>query len=240
MPRESTLSAAPASPPAAKRPARLDREKILVAAEAIVGDEGVAALTMRRIGRELGNDPTAVYRHFRNKDELLVMLAQRLFHISPEIDEDADWREQLRLQIRYALSRYRVHPDLATLLASQPDDTPALQRINDTSIRLLRKAGLDLADAALMSHVIENHVVGTGLYYSLCEHGGDPRLNDPSGMRRAYALLADDEMPDAAEAAPYLFPDLDEIFDHATELILDAVERLARERPAASTSEVPA
>jgi AcrR family transcriptional regulator len=236
MPRASTPSTRADAP---ARPSRLDRETILGAAEAIVGAEGVTALTMRRIGRELGNDPTAVYRHFRNKQELLDMLAERLFDIAPEIDEDVGWREQLRFQMRYGLSRYRAHPDLAMLLAKRPDDTPALQRINDNCLRLLREAGLGVETAARMFHIIENHVVGTGLYYSLCEHGGDPRLNDPPAMRRAYALLGDG-LPDAAAAAPHLFPDLDEIYDHGTELILDAIERLARERPAALTTEGPA
>ena len=34
---------------------------------------------MRRLGAELGVDPTAVYRHFRYKDELLVAMADRMF-----------------------------------------------------------------------------------------------------------------------------------------------------------------
>jgi hypothetical protein len=46
-------------------------------------------------------------------------------------------------------------------------------------------------------------------------------------MRRAYALLSADELPYAVEAAPHLFPDFDESFDRASELILDAIERQA-------------
>jgi AcrR family transcriptional regulator len=226
MPRASTSRAGSAPAP---RPARLDQETILAAAETIVSAEGVAALTMRRIGRELGHDPTAVYRHFRSKDELLQALAQRLFDIGPPIDDDRDWREQLREQMRYGLSRYRVHPDLATLLAAQADESPALLRINDGCLRLLRRAGLKIEDAAAMMHVIENHVVGTGLYYSLIESGREPRLTDAAALRRAYALLPADELPDVVAAAPHLFPDLDEIFDRGTDLILDAVERLAQE-----------
>ncbi len=46
-------------------------------------------------------------------------------------------------------------------------------------------------------------------------------------MRRAYALLPADELPHAVEAAPHLFPDFDESYDRATDLILDAIERQA-------------
>src|SRR3954452_9449146 len=102
----------------------LDQERILSAAEAIVAGEGVGKLTMRRIGAELGADPTAVYRHFRNKDELLKQLADRMFGTLPEVDPALDWRDQLKVDLRHGLDRYRTHPDLAALLAKQPVDTP--------------------------------------------------------------------------------------------------------------------
>jgi len=206
---------------------RLDRARILDAAETIADSEGVGRVTMRRIGAELGVDPTAIYRHFRNKEELLIELADRLFGIEPPVDPELPPREQLRAHMRYGLSRYRRHPDLAQLLAVQPDDTPNLQRIAESGISLLRQMGLPPAEAAAMFQVIENHVVGTGLYYALIEAAEDPRLGDPDAMRRAYALLPETTHPAVVEAAGHMFPDLDASYDLGTELILDAVERLA-------------
>jgi AcrR family transcriptional regulator len=205
----------------------LDRERILSAAEAIVAGEGVAKLTMRRIGAELGADPTAVYRHFRNKDELLVQLADRLFGTVPEIDPELDWREQLKLDLRHAVNRYRTHPDLAAVLAKQPVDTPSLQAIAEHLLALLADRGVAPRDAGLLFQLIENHVVGTGLYYGLIEHSVDPRVTGAAAMRRAYALLPADRFPHAAGMAPHLFPDLDAAFDFGTDLIIDAIERLA-------------
>lgn len=220
-------------------PTRLDQETILDAAQAVVGSEGAAALTMRRIGRELGADPTAVYRHFRSKDELLELLAERLFLQAPTIDDRAPWRPELKRQIVYGLSRYRgVHPDLARVLARQRDDSHALRELCDGCVRLLRRAGLGVRDAATMFHVIENHIVGAGLYYALLESQATPRQTDPAGLRSAYAIgSAHDGQPDAAAVAPHLFPDLDEIYDQATEVILDAIERLTHERRADPTTE---
>jgi AcrR family transcriptional regulator len=206
---------------------RLDRERILDAAQAIADADGVAKLTMRRIGAELGVDPTAVYRHFRDKNELLVELADRLFGIGPDVDPDLAWRDTLRIEMRYGMNRYRCHPDIARLLAMQPDDTPSLERIADRCLSLLREAGLTIEQAARFFQVIENHVVGTGLYYSLVESGSDRRLQDPDAMRRVYALLPAERFPDAVEASPHLFPDFDEAFDHGTDVILDAIERVA-------------
>jgi AcrR family transcriptional regulator len=207
---------------------RLDRERILAAAQAIADADGVAKLTMRRIGAELGVDPTAVYRHFRDKNELLVQLADRLFGIGPEVDPGLGWRETLRIEMRYGMNRYRSHPDIARLLAAQPDDTPSLERIADRCLEHLRAAGLTTAQAAAFFQLIENHVVGTGLYYSLVESSADPRSHDPEAMRRVYALLPADRYPHAVEASPHLFPDYDEAFDHGSDVILDAVERVAQ------------
>jgi AcrR family transcriptional regulator len=206
---------------------RLDRERILDAAEAIARSEGVGKLTMRRIGAELGTDPTAVYRHFRNKQELLVHLADRLFGTAIPIDPALSWREQLKAEFRHAMYRYRSHPDLSMLLAVQPDDTPSLQRIAEGTLGKLTELGLSDADAGRVFQLIENHIVGTGLYYALVEDADDPRLRDPEAMRRVYALLPADRYPNAVRVAPHLFPDLDEAFDFASDIILDAIERLA-------------
>jgi AcrR family transcriptional regulator len=206
---------------------RLDRERILDAAEAIASSEGVGKLTRRRMGAELGNDPTAVYRHFRNKQELLVHLADRMFATEFPVDPALSWREQMKAEFRHAMYRYRSHPDLSMLLAVQPDDTPSLQRIAETTLAKLTDYGLSDADAGRIFQLIENHIVGTGLYYALVEDADDPRLRDPEAMRRVYALLPADRFPTASRVAPHLFPDLDEAFDFGTDVILDAIERLA-------------
>lgn len=205
--------------PTSARP-RLDRPRILDAAQAIAEDEGVAAVTMRRIGTALGSDPTAVYRHFASKDELLRALADRLFGTLPDADPALGWRETMKAELRHALNRYRHHPDLALLLATQPDDTPSLQAIADRMLGLLRARGLSDADAARFTQVLENHVVGTGLYYA----ANGNALRDAPAMRRVYALLDATTHPHATAVAPHLFPDLDATFDLATDALLDAIE----------------
>src|ERR1700760_3880478 len=135
---------------------RLDRRVILEAAERIAGTEGLRALTMRRIGAQLGADPTAVYRHFRNKEELLTCLAERMFSTQPEVDPSLSWQDQMRAHIRHAFERYRAHPGIP--LARQPDDLRPLVDITERTMELLvHGAGMSLQDAAEMDHMIENH-----------------------------------------------------------------------------------
>lgn len=69
-----------------RRQVHLDRKIILETAREIFHEEGIGALTLRRLGAELGVDATAMYRHFRNKAALLTALINELFVEIPEPD----------------------------------------------------------------------------------------------------------------------------------------------------------
>jgi hypothetical protein len=84
---------------------------------------------------------------------------------------------------------------------------------------------MELEQAALMSHLIENHVVGCGLFFAISEYEREPDEALRRALRRSYALLPEDVAPLASAAAPYLFPDPDVAFDAMTELLIAAIER---------------
>ncbi|MEU4038886.1 TetR/AcrR family transcriptional regulator [Streptomyces collinus] len=56
------------------RPPRISREEVIGTARRIVTEGGVDRLTMRRLAKEIGSTPMALYHHVRNKEELLVLL----------------------------------------------------------------------------------------------------------------------------------------------------------------------
>jgi AcrR family transcriptional regulator len=206
---------------------RLDRERILDAVERIVTTEGLATLTMRRIGTELGVDPTAVYRHFRNKEALLDALAERAFLTTPELDPAQPWQQRVRAVVRHALARYRAHPDLGVRLAQRDEDIAGVIHIRELVLALLDEAGLDVEQAAMMSHVLENHVVGCGVFFAISDQGRDSTIDEAAALRRAYAMASEREAPHVVAAAPYLFPEADQVFEYATGLLIEAIERQA-------------
>ncbi|MEU8870554.1 TetR/AcrR family transcriptional regulator [Streptomyces javensis] len=65
-------SSAPRKAPG--RPARISREDIIGTARRIVTEEGADRLTMRRLAKEIGSTPMALYHHVRDKEELLLLL----------------------------------------------------------------------------------------------------------------------------------------------------------------------
>lgn len=62
----------------ARPKAGLSRERVLDAALDLVDREGVAALTMRKLGAELGVEAMTLYHHVGNKGELLAALVGRV------------------------------------------------------------------------------------------------------------------------------------------------------------------
>ena len=71
MPADTTQTRPPGSPPPPGRPTALTREQVLVAALEIIDQDGVEALTMRRLGQALDRNPMGIYRHAADKDALL-------------------------------------------------------------------------------------------------------------------------------------------------------------------------
>ena len=80
----------------AEQRAPLSRERVLRAAVELADREGIEAMSMRRLGQELGVDAMAIYRHVRDKDDLLDGVVEI---VVGEIDRPAPldgWKATLR------------------------------------------------------------------------------------------------------------------------------------------------
>src|SRR5215469_5043348 len=76
---------------------RLSRATVVERGLAIGDEDGLEAVTIRRLAAELGVTPMALYWHFRNKDELMTGLADAVWaEFDVNIDPNADWQAQLR------------------------------------------------------------------------------------------------------------------------------------------------
>ncbi len=56
----------------------LTRQRIVRAALRIMDDEGLQAVSMRRIGRELGVEAMSLYNHVRDKDDILDAICEEV------------------------------------------------------------------------------------------------------------------------------------------------------------------
>lgn len=212
---------------------RLDRAVILRAAQEICDRDGLSALTLRRLGNELGVDATAMYRHFRDKAELISALIDDLFRLEvDEPDPQGHWRDNLRKLMIQWWQIYRRHEGLAAAMAGQPDDEPQLFDLTEWTVRELIRAGVDEGELGLYHQTIYNHTVGNGLVAALSPWLTDTELRDE--QRRHYAALDPRRFPSSASAAPTIYPDTTEVFEFSVEVLLDAIEKrgqlVARQR----------
>jgi AcrR family transcriptional regulator len=122
---------------------RLDRSAILDAALRIAERPGAAEVTFRDLGEELGADPTAVYRHFRNKRHLVEAVIERLMDdIVRSVPDDAPWRTTLHLVADAMLQTFSRYPAIGMHLADARRVGPAELALVERTLRALEEAGL--------------------------------------------------------------------------------------------------
>jgi AcrR family transcriptional regulator len=116
------VSAIRPSPVADRRAVR--REEILAAAEDILAADGVDALTMRRLADAVGMQAPSLYKHLRDKDELLAALQERALASMGEHLDDAgpDLASLAKTYRAWALA----HPALYGLATGTPLDRDRL------------------------------------------------------------------------------------------------------------------
>lgn len=104
-------------------PARepLTRTRILETAIALVDREGAKALSMRRLGAELGVEAMSLYNHVANKQDVLDGMAGLLVSRMADFgDLPDDWRDIVR-EVSCAYRRVTTeHPDVFVLVAGRP------------------------------------------------------------------------------------------------------------------------
>jgi AcrR family transcriptional regulator len=141
----------------------LTRERIVSAALELVDREGLNALSMRRLGGELGVDPMAVYYHIPNKDALLDAIVEAVMaEIDLTADDPACTTEE---RILYAARAYRdamlAHRNALPIVLSRGPRTPVAMRPVELLIGLLRDAGLPPSQAMAGMNALAATVRGT-------------------------------------------------------------------------------
>jgi len=207
----------------------LSRERILDAAQAVIEREGDSALTFRRLGAELEADPTAAYRYFRNKDELLLALGDRLFGeaIDPMIAEtraDADWRTRMRLAAHALRNTLVRHPKLATVISVRITQGEQEALGIERTLATLAQTGLPTRDIVGIQRAFADTVLAWSAFSATFEAlPADAKARDAAAWITTYRQLPEDEFPHIHAASPYL-DEFDDAFDLALGLLFDGIQ----------------
>jgi AcrR family transcriptional regulator len=211
--------------------AALTPDLIIDAASRLAATAGADALTVRRLGKELGADPTAIYRHFRDKDEIILEVADRLVAATVDaLPADLPWRPRLEWLARQTVRTFVAHPAVAPIVALRTTRRPGEFRTVEAVLGALREAGLPDADAALQhlvfSETIFSYAAMCSAYAALDETS---RRGDEAAWGREYRTLSPQRYPNIAAASSYLAAiDDDMVLEGLIRALLDHVEALAR------------
>ena len=128
---------------------RLNRERVVEAALRLIDAEGVDALTMRRLGQELGVQGMALYTHVKSKDDLLSAVAARIL-AELELPEPRPvaWQDRIRAVVTAWAGLQDRHPRAFMLIyRARPPDTWDVRPAEEI-FGALRDAGFDELETA--------------------------------------------------------------------------------------------
>ncbi|MGN6441257.1 MAG: TetR/AcrR family transcriptional regulator C-terminal domain-containing protein [Arthrobacter sp.] len=187
---------------------RLSRDIVLAKALELVDAEGLDALSMRRLGQELGRDPMSLYRYAENRAALLDGVTELVLNQLSIHPEDPDWKAQLR-KIAHSLRALALqHPNVVPLLVTRPLSTPlglrplGTLRPLEQILSLLGAAGFSPADALHVYRAYYGFLYGH-ILNELQEYVVDPEENEVL-LRLGLHRLPAKEFPRLRALAPAL------------------------------------
>jgi AcrR family transcriptional regulator len=154
----------------ARTPARraLSREAIIDAALKVLDEEGVGALSMRRVAQELGTGAASLYAHVANKDDLAALVFDRIAEEVPvPVVAPERWREQLKRLLWDTLTVLQRHPGSASLAMGRVPLGPNSLGRTEAMLALLKAGGVSDQLAGYAVDLLYLYVTATALEESI-------------------------------------------------------------------------
>ncbi|HEU5432754.1 MAG TPA: TetR/AcrR family transcriptional regulator C-terminal domain-containing protein [Thermomicrobiales bacterium] len=143
----------------------LTSERIIDAALRIIDDEGLRALTMRRLGQALGVEAMSLYHHLPGKAAVLSGVAEALLSgLRLEATNGGSWQDRMRQLARAYRGVAHAHPNAFPLIVMRERQTPQVTRLFDLTARICRDAGASDDDALNVFLTLGGFVSGFALF----------------------------------------------------------------------------
>ena len=209
--------------------APLTRERVVEAALRVMDEEGLEAVSMRRVAREVGVEAMSLYHHVEDKDDLLNGVCESVMAEFDFPDLAEDWRENCRRGARAWRRLLRQHPNVMRLFAEQrgPIRTADSIRPTEFALRVLRSSGLSERDTVQAFHAFGGYIQG----FVMMELGSIAGGSDDEHLKAHAELVAalPDEFPTLQTVGPYFAEcDPDEQFEFGLDLLIAGLEARAR------------
>jgi AcrR family transcriptional regulator len=174
------------------RPPTIDREVVLDTAIRLLDAEGVEALTMRRLASELGVSAMTPYRHIGSKDELLMVLIDRLAARLVYPSRPRDPKGVMLLLWSTIYDSLAEHSWIPEVLARRRMMAPSVLGAIEEIHAALRDAGLSIEAAVRAYRLMWNFTLGSLLVRAGASSQGPSQQQELRGAPdpERYPILA--------------------------------------------------
>lgn len=211
----------------------LTRDRLLRGAMTLADDQGIGALTMRTLARELGVKPMALYHHVANKEEILDGIVDAVFGEIELPVPGGEWRAEMRRRAVSARLVLKRHPWSIELLQSRTSPGPSTLRHHDSMIGTLRAAGFSVEMTAHAYALIDSYVYGFALSEASLPINGPETVAEVAGEMMKF--FPAQEFPHLYEftVEHVLKPDYNfaREFEFGLEVVLDGLQRKVSSKP---------
>lgn len=203
---------------------QLTQEHIIEKALETIDQEGLQALSMRRLGRDLGVDAKALYYYFANKESLMTGVLNRAF---AELDLPAAlpgrWQDQIRQIVRAYNDLIAAHPNLVPYLARIDGSIPVIFEIVERAVASLSGTGLSGRSIVQIIDLLVSLAPSVALW------------TDDAGsfeqVHRRISNLPAERFPIVTQLMQTLSAeDLKEDFDFQMNIIINGIEQLIEQQ----------
>ena len=210
--------------PPGRRRGGITADDVVTAAIDIVDREGVDALTIRRVAAACGLSPMGLYRHVRDKDDLLDRVVDAV--VGPglqDLQASGPWDQQVAGLFRYLRQLLLVHPGVAVLCVLRPTPVIGVARFYARMLAALAEGGFTGAGAVHAFDTLLMFTFGSVLWEI-------PRTTTDPRERLVAVAIGDEAATQIIERASELSQrDPTEYFEAGLNTILDGL-RASRRR----------
>ncbi len=211
---------------------QLTRERVVAEALAVIAQDGVQALTMRRLAARLGVVPGALYHHVGNKQQLHdLVLDGVLAEIDFDLDPSLAWTEQLKVLAHRLRQVLEAHPGVAGILKTRDPLGPHSLALAEAFLGPLQAAGFADCDAGLAFFLLVDYTIGFAVS-SPATSVNEQRVRDPATraqLHQFFRSLPPDRFPALVALGEHVWVDnRDERFTAGLQVLVDGLEHAQR------------
>ncbi len=196
------------------------------AALTVMDAEGLDAVSMRRVAREVGVEAMSLYNHVEDKDDLLRGICDHVmggFEFPAE--DGGDWVERCKAGARAWRRLLQAHPDMMRLFAeTHGPDPSSLDSLRPTefALALIREGGLSDRDTVQAFHALGGYIQG----FVMMEGGSiKGRADKGEAFGEAAGAVPADVFPVLAAVGRYFAEcDADEQFEFGLDLMIRGIQ----------------